>query len=164
MCVLVAHLCRLFANPWILACQVPLSMRFSRQEYCSGLPVPSPGDLPDPGTEPRSPMLQADSLPSVPTEKPPIPLWVGNYHTDTPILMMMESSTEPLSNLLKATQLVCIRDGTVWSQSLCSVPLCSIALQDALTFEDQISRWKPCVWVATGDNLRTHDDEEVWES
>ena len=39
----------------------PLSMGFSRQEYCNGLPFPSPGDLPDPGIEPRSPALQADS-------------------------------------------------------------------------------------------------------
>ena len=42
----------------------PLSMEFSRQEYWSGLPFPSPGDLPDPGIEPRSPAWQADSLPS----------------------------------------------------------------------------------------------------
>ena len=41
------------------------SMEFSRQEYWSGLPKPSPGDLPDPGIEPRSPALQADALPSV---------------------------------------------------------------------------------------------------
>ena len=40
---------RLFATPWTVACQVPLSMEFSRQEYWSGLPFPSPGDLPDPG-------------------------------------------------------------------------------------------------------------------
>ena len=43
--------------------QVPLSMRFSRQEYWSGLPFPSPEDLPDPGIKPGSPALQADSLP-----------------------------------------------------------------------------------------------------
>ena len=52
---------RLFVAPW-----TPLSMEFSRQEYWGGLPFPSPGDLPDPGTEPRSPALQADSLPSEP--------------------------------------------------------------------------------------------------
>ena len=46
--------------------QGPLSVRFSRQEYWSGLPLFSPGDLPDPGIEPRSPTLQADSLPSEP--------------------------------------------------------------------------------------------------
>ena len=46
-----------------IACQAPLSMKFSRQEYQSGLPVSSPGDLPHPGLEPGSPVLQADSLP-----------------------------------------------------------------------------------------------------
>ena len=53
---------RLFATPWTVAYQAPLSMEFSRQEYWSGLPYPSPGDLPDPG-EPMSPALQADTLP-----------------------------------------------------------------------------------------------------
>ena len=46
---------RLFATPWTVAYQAPPSMGFSRQEYWSGLPFPSPGDLPDPGIEPRSP-------------------------------------------------------------------------------------------------------------
>ena len=50
--------------PWIVACQAPLSMEFSRQEYWNELPFSSPGHLPDPGTESRSPALQADSLPS----------------------------------------------------------------------------------------------------
>ena len=50
-----------FVTPWTGAHQAPLSMGFSRQEYWSGLPCPSPGDLPDPGTEPRSPALQVDS-------------------------------------------------------------------------------------------------------
>ena len=54
----------LFANPWTVAHQASLSMGFSRQEYWSGLPFPSPGDLPSPGIEPRSPALQADSLPT----------------------------------------------------------------------------------------------------
>ena len=46
-----------FVTPWTVACQDPPSMGFSRQEYWSGLPFPSPGDLPDPGIEPRSPAL-----------------------------------------------------------------------------------------------------------
>ena len=54
----------LFATPWIVDCQAPLSMEFSRQEYWSGLPFPSLGDLPK-GIEPRSPALQEDSLLSV---------------------------------------------------------------------------------------------------
>ena len=52
------------ATPWTIACQAPLSMDFSRQEYWSGLPFPSPRDLSDPGIEPTCPALQADSLQS----------------------------------------------------------------------------------------------------
>ena len=55
---------RLFATPWTIAYQAPSSMGFSRQEYWSGLPFPSPGDLPYPGIEPRSPALWADALSS----------------------------------------------------------------------------------------------------
>ena len=54
---------QLFATSWPLACQAPLSMEFFRQEYWSGLPFPSPGDLTDSVIEHRSPALQADSLP-----------------------------------------------------------------------------------------------------
>ena len=61
---------QLFVTPWTVAYQAPLSMEFSRQEYWSGLPFPSPGDLPDPGIEPRSPALQADALLSEPPGKP----------------------------------------------------------------------------------------------
>ena len=53
-------------TPWTAACQTPLSMECSRQEYWRGLPCPPPGDLPSPGIKPRSPTLQADSLPSEP--------------------------------------------------------------------------------------------------
>ena len=61
---------RLFATQWALAYQAPQSMGLSRQEYWSGLPFPSPGDLPIPGIEPGSPALQADTLPSEPPGKP----------------------------------------------------------------------------------------------
>ena len=61
---------RLFASPWTVAHQAPLSMGFSRQEYWSGLPFTSPGDLPNTGIEPRSPALQADSLLSERPGKP----------------------------------------------------------------------------------------------
>ena len=54
----------LFETPWTVVYQAPRSMGFSRQEYWSGLPFPSPGDLPDPGIEPKSLALQADALPS----------------------------------------------------------------------------------------------------
>ena len=56
---------QLFAAPRTVARQAPLSMGLPRQEYWSGLPFPSPGDLPDPGIQPQSPTLQADSLPFV---------------------------------------------------------------------------------------------------
>ena len=59
----------LFATPWTVAYQASPSMGFSRQGYWSGLPFPSPGDLPDPGIEPRSSALQADALPSEPPGK-----------------------------------------------------------------------------------------------
>ena len=51
---------RLLATPWTVAYQAPPPMEFSRREYWSGVPFPSPGDLPNPGIEPRSPALQAD--------------------------------------------------------------------------------------------------------
>ena len=57
---------RLFATPWTVAHQAPPSMGFSRQEYWSGLPFPSPGDLPNPGIEPGSSALEADALTSEP--------------------------------------------------------------------------------------------------
>ena len=59
-----------FATIWTVARQAPPSMGFSRQEYWSGVPFPSPGDLPDPGIKPRCPALQADSLPFEPPGKP----------------------------------------------------------------------------------------------
>ena len=80
---------QLLATPWTVAHQAPMSMAFSRQEYWSGLPFPSPGDLPDPGIKQEywsglpfpslgalpdpgiKPALQADSLPSEPPGKPP---------------------------------------------------------------------------------------------
>ena len=61
---LVTKSCLTLATPWTVARQAPLSMGFSRQEYWSGLPFPSPGDLPNSVIEPRSPALQADSLPA----------------------------------------------------------------------------------------------------
>ena len=67
----VAKLCPTLVTPWTVAHQAPLSMGFSRQEYWSGLPFPPPGDLPNPGIKPRSPALQADSLPTELQGKPP---------------------------------------------------------------------------------------------
>ena len=59
---LVTQSCLTLVTPWTAAHQAPLYIGFSRQEYWSRLPFPSPGDLPNPGIEPRSPALQADSL------------------------------------------------------------------------------------------------------
>ena len=56
---LVAKLCLTLVTPWTVVLQAPLSMGFYRQEYWRGVPLPSPGDFPDPGIEPRSPALQA---------------------------------------------------------------------------------------------------------
>ena len=67
---LVAKSCPTLVTPWTVAFQAPLSMGFSRQKYWSGLPFSSPGDLPDPGNEPRPPALQADSLPTELQGKP----------------------------------------------------------------------------------------------
>ena len=63
----------LFVTPWAVAHQTPLSVEFSSQEYWIVLPFPSPGNLPDPRIEPRSPALQADSLPSEPRWMRPLP-------------------------------------------------------------------------------------------
>ena len=60
---LVAKSCLTLVTPWTGAHQAPLSMGFSRREYWSGLPFPSPGDLPDPGIKPTSPACKMDSLP-----------------------------------------------------------------------------------------------------
>ena len=72
MLLLLSHFSRvqLCVTPWTAAHQAPLSMEFSRQEYWSGLPRSRPGDLPNPGIIPRSPALQADSLPSEAPGKP----------------------------------------------------------------------------------------------
>ena len=60
-----------FVTAWTVAYQAPLSMEFSKQKYWSEYPFPSPGDLSNPGIKPRSPALQADSLPAEPQGKPP---------------------------------------------------------------------------------------------
>ena len=70
VCVLVTQSCLTLATLWTVARQALLSMGFPRQEYWSGLPCPPPGDLPNPGIKPRSPALQADSLPAELPGKP----------------------------------------------------------------------------------------------
>ena len=65
-----------FVTLWTVAHQSPLSMEFSRQEYWSGLPFPSPGDLPDPGIEPASPVVAGGDFTSV-TREAPVPKGSG---------------------------------------------------------------------------------------
>ena len=83
MLLLLCHFScvQLFATPWTVAHQAPQSMTFSRQVYWSGLPFPYSGDLPDPGMQPMSPELLADSSPMEPSGKPislPYPCSISN--------------------------------------------------------------------------------------
>ena len=84
-CVLVKQSCLTLCDPMdcIVALQAPLSMEFFRQKYWSGLPFPSPGDLPGPGIKHRSPTLQADSLPSEPPSRAEINTTLENSCTST---------------------------------------------------------------------------------
>ena len=84
---------QLFVTPWTVAHQAPLSMGFSRQEYWSGLPFPSPGDLPDPGIEPRSPALQVVALTSEPPGKP---IYIILDHHNSKYILMV-ANTQNLS-------------------------------------------------------------------
>ena len=70
MCAQLLSHVGLFMTPQTIACQAPLSMEFPRQEYWSGLPFPPPGDLPNPGFEPMSPALHAESLPLTHRQSP----------------------------------------------------------------------------------------------
>ena len=83
---------RLFVTPWTVARQAPLSMEFSRQKYWSRLPLPPPGDLPDPGIEPRSPALQADALSSEPPGKPHILYQFSAVQLLSPVCNPMDCS------------------------------------------------------------------------
>ena len=79
---LVALLCLTLWDPWTVTRHAPLSVGFSRQEYWSELPFPQPGDLPNPGIEPGSPALQADSLPSeLPGKPSKVVLIINDMHS-----------------------------------------------------------------------------------
>ena len=79
-CGSITKLCTILATPWTAACQAPMSIGFFRQEYWNGLPFPSPADILNPGIEPLSPALQADSLA---TESPWKPKALENsFHCD----------------------------------------------------------------------------------
>ena len=90
--MLVTQLCPALEIPWTVAHQAPLSMEFSRQEYWSGLPFPSPEGLPDPGIEPGSPALEADSLSIEPPGKP-LNLLEGLLNVGCPVLGVSESGS-----------------------------------------------------------------------
>ena len=79
---------QLFATPWNVACQAPLPRGSSRQEYWSGLPFPPPGDLPDPGIEPKSPVSPAS------------PALAGSFSTTEPTGKPVTSMAFPLKGLL----------------------------------------------------------------
>ena len=106
--------CLTLATPWTVARQTPLSMGSPRQEYWSGLPFPSPGDLPKPGIKPASPALQADSLPTELRGKPPSPLLATNYGSIQHIPCTMCFSFLYLGKLFSLT---------VYRLDLCRTPL-----------------------------------------
>ena len=85
-CVCVLSHVQLLATLWTIACQAPLSVVLSRQEYWSGLPFPFPEDLPKPGIEPWSTVLLVDSSPSEPPGKP---LYYTHTHTHTYLYAML---------------------------------------------------------------------------
>ena len=92
---------QLFATPWTVACKDPLSMGFSRQEYWSGCPFSSPGDLPNPGIEPRSPALQVDSFQLIHKGSSRMLEWVAYpFSRDLP-----HPRIEPVSSALHANSL-----------------------------------------------------------
>ena len=88
MCVL-SHFnhVQLFVTPWTVACQVPLSIELSRQEYWSRLPFPTPGDLPEPGTKPTS--LASLAL-------------TGRFFSTVPLGSLMDSDTSPIKELIQS--------------------------------------------------------------
>ena len=82
---------QLFATPWTVACQAPLSMGFFRQEYWSGLPFPPPGGLPNPGIEPVSlvsPVLAGRFFTTEPPEKPFQDLFSSNFQVNNTVLLL----------------------------------------------------------------------------
>ena len=97
--MLLSHV-PLFAIPWTIAYQTPLSMEFSRQEYWSGLPFPSPGDLPNLGIEHGSPALQADALPSEPPGKYPLGGRQNESHNHRKLIKLITWTTAS-SNSMK---------------------------------------------------------------
>ena len=101
-------LSHIWLYPWSVACQAPLSSGFPRQEYWSGWPFPSPGDLPDAGLEPRSPAIQADSLQIYGffTESPGKPYVTINLHNV--IMVLLSLSNIRMSRVFILCVCVCV--------------------------------------------------------
>ena len=111
---------QLFATPWTVAYQAPPSMGFSRQEYWSGLPFPSPGDLPNPGIEPGSPEFQADALTSEPPSLPKLMSIESVMPSNHLILchpLLLLPSIFPNIRVFSNQSALCIRWPKYWSFS-----------------------------------------------
>ena len=106
---------KLFATPWTVAHQAPPSMEFRRQEYWSGLPFPSSGDLPNPGIEPKSPTLQTDASPSELPGKPPL----SYEHTSNQICMFTTVLKLYFSELQMVTSILPNLVVDVWNLKYC---------------------------------------------
>ena len=135
----VTQLCPTLCDPWTVAYQAPLSMEFSRQEYWSGLPFPSPRALPDPGIEPRSPVLQVDALLSELLGKPQCRvLWFQSLVQENPICC---AATKPMCHNYWSLCALVSAHHNYWAhmlQLLKSVHLSSYSTREA-------SGWEACV-------------------
>ena len=142
---------QLFATPWTVACQVPLSMEFSRQEYWCGQPFPSPGDVRNPGIKPRSPTLQADSLLSEPSGKP------KNTRMGSPSLLQgIFPTQESDQGLLRCRQILYqLSYPTEWSKSEKQISYISIYMEyidiDIDIWNLEIWHWWPYLQDSSGD-------------
>ena len=169
----VAQSCPTLCDPWTVAHQAPPSMGFSRQEYWSGLPFPSPGDLPDPGIKPRSPTLQADALTSAPPGKLPS-LYEGGAQIRGQSVPNLASITQtdrnPCSGLtcaVKMAHLSCpegesLPGGKCWESGQCRPKAhlqlhWSPALEEGLTSVDQSVEDRKPQPVAFISSASAHD-------
>ena len=134
----------LFATPWTVARQAPLSLEFSRQEYWSGLPFPSPGDLPDPGIKPGAPVLQVDSLPSEPLGKPP-----GKEDSVSSVHLNFLGNSFKIYKINISVSLpvqYCVDPCRVpWSHQLCAQLSCLVADQGSASWPAQVTTTFLCV-------------------
>ena len=106
----------LFATPWTVACQAPLFMGFSRQEYWSGLSFPPPKDLPNPGTKPASPALVGGYLITEPPGKPRITYWkIHKWNSMSEICFVFTSKGRKCGDgCTKISQELITVESTLW--------------------------------------------------